>query len=140
MSASLYSSEDGQVADAAEAIGVSFGDETAFRKIRQRVSGGQLNRDELQKSLRMLSSDSSPGNLPLYLQLLSNRDAVAQVIPLEPFDQPQSREVALAIRRRRTRRLGGRQQTLRHVVADGPRRDIRKAGEVAQAVGVVGHG
>ncbi|MBS0203217.1 MAG: DUF1080 domain-containing protein [Planctomycetes bacterium] len=82
VSTELYSSADRQIADAAEAIGVSFGDELAFQRIRQRIAGGTLNRDELLQSLRMLSSDSSPDNLPLYLRLLTNPAAAAQVIPL----------------------------------------------------------
>jgi putative membrane-bound dehydrogenase-like protein len=82
LSHTLYNSENPRIADAAEIIGVAFNDEVAFRKIRKRVSSGQLNRDGLQKSLRMLSSDSSPDNLPVYLQLLGNKDVTAQVIPL----------------------------------------------------------
>ena len=82
LSKELYSSEDRRVADSAEAIGVAFGDEFAFQQIRKRIADGKLKRDELQRSLRMLSSDSSPDNLPLYLQLLSNQEVAPQVIPL----------------------------------------------------------
>ena len=81
-SPSLYASSDRRVADAAEAIGVAFGDTTAFRQIREKIESGRLNRDGTQKALRMLSSDSSAENLPLYLKLLSKPDVAAQVIPL----------------------------------------------------------
>jgi putative heme-binding domain-containing protein len=50
--------------------------------LRQKIETGQLNRDALQRSIRMLSSDSSADNLPVFLKLLSNQDAAAQVIPL----------------------------------------------------------
>lgn len=89
VSDSLYASEDRQVAAAAETLGVAFDDAVAFRRIRQRIADGTLNRDQLLKSLRMLSADSSPDNLPLYLQLLSRKDVAAQVIPLlAQFNSP----------------------------------------------------
>lgn len=89
VSQSLYSSSDRRVSEAAEAIGIAFGDATAYRQIRQKVESGQLNRDGLQKALRMLSSDPSAENLPLYLKLLSRPDMAAQVIPLlTRFNEP----------------------------------------------------
>lgn len=89
VSATLYASEDNQVISAAETLGVAFDDATAFRRIRERIAGGTLKREQMLRSLRMLSGDSSPDNLPLYLQLLSNKDVAAQVIPLlAQFNSP----------------------------------------------------
>ena len=82
LSPALLASNDPRVADAAEAIGVAFGDEVAFHQIRKKILSDQLNRDGLIKAIRMLSSDSSPENLPLFLNLLSNKAIAVQVIPL----------------------------------------------------------
>ena len=96
VSNSLYSSEDQQVANSAEAIGAAFGDETAFRRVRQRVASGTLDKDALMKSLRMLSSDPSAENLPVYLKLVTDKAAAAQVIPLlARFNSPSVAEALL---------------------------------------------
>ena len=96
VSRSLYGNDDLQVADAAERIGVAFGDPLAFERIRNRISSGQLNRDGLQHSLRLLSSDSSADNLPVYLKLLGNKDVATQVIPLAGrFDDPKVADTLL---------------------------------------------
>lgn len=81
-SSAWYSSTDRRVADLAEAIGVAFGDEVAYRQLRQKIESGQLNREALLRSIRMLSGDSSPENLPVFLKLLSNPEVAAQVIPM----------------------------------------------------------
>lgn len=78
----LYTASDRRLADAAVAVGVAFADPAAFLLIRQKIEGGTLNRDGLQRALRMLSSDPSTENLPLYLKLLSRQDVAAQVIPM----------------------------------------------------------
>jgi putative membrane-bound dehydrogenase-like protein len=89
LSPALYASNDRRIVDAAETIGVSFGDAAAFQQIRKRIERGGLNTDGLKKSLRMLSSDQSSENLPIYLTLLSNQDVVVQVIPLAArFNSP----------------------------------------------------
>jgi putative membrane-bound dehydrogenase-like protein len=89
ISQSLYDSDDHRVVSAAEVLGVAFDDVAAYDRIRQRIAGGKLSRDQLLRSLRMLSGDTSPDNLPLYLQLLSNKDINAQVIPLlAQFNSP----------------------------------------------------
>jgi len=81
-SKSLYTAADRRLADAAISVGVAFADPAAFQLVRQRIEEGKLNRDGLLRALRMLSSDASAENLPLYLKLLSRPDVAAQVIPL----------------------------------------------------------
>lgn len=79
---SLYAMNNARITELTEKIGVAFGDAATFARIRQRISGGSLTGNALLRSLRMLSADSSPDNLPLYLSLLDNADVAPQVIPL----------------------------------------------------------
>lgn len=79
---SLYGMDNARVTELTETIGVAFGDAATFARIRQRISGGSMTGNALLRSLRMLSADSSPDNLPLYLSLLDNSEVAPQVIPL----------------------------------------------------------
>ncbi|MFN9718685.1 MAG: PVC-type heme-binding CxxCH protein, partial [Planctomycetota bacterium] len=79
---SLYEMKDARITELTETIGVALGDNTTFARIRQRISSGSLTGNTLLRSLRMLSADSSPDNLPLYLSLLDNAEIAPQVIPL----------------------------------------------------------
>jgi putative membrane-bound dehydrogenase-like protein len=82
ISEGLYSSQDGNTAALAESIGAAFGDQLVYTRIRSAITNGVLKGKALQRSLRLLSGDSSPENLGIYLQLLNDRTASAQVIPL----------------------------------------------------------
>ena len=60
-----------------------------------------------------------------------------QVLGLEPADETQSREVALAVLAARAGLADRRQEPLGEVVADGARRDPGKVGELGQGVAIV---
>ncbi len=79
---SLYAMDNARITELTETIGVAFGDAATFDRFRQRISEGSVTGNALLRSLRMLSADSSPNNLPLYLSLLDNAEVAPQVIPL----------------------------------------------------------
>ncbi|MCA9057401.1 MAG: DUF1080 domain-containing protein [Planctomycetaceae bacterium] len=81
ISESLYDSPHGSVAGLAESIGAAFGDGALYERMRRVLESDATPVNAKKQAISILASDSSPMNLPLYLQRLDEAALAGQLIP-----------------------------------------------------------
>ena len=82
LSTELYDSSLLQMREAGEVIGAAFSDPALFKRMRKRLADSNATIPTKREAIRVLSSDSSPENLPHLLALVDSPELAALVIPL----------------------------------------------------------